>query len=116
MFFLVWALKIALALAFGAAALAKLSGQPMMVEEFAKIGLGQEFRFVTGAIELVSALWLLLPRTAFLGALGMMGICAGAFVAQTGPLHGDVIHVFVLGGLATLAAWLTRPVALGGTA
>ena len=106
---LTWALKIALALAFGAAALMKLTSQAKMVEEFDKIGFGPNFLYVTGAIELSSVLLLLWPRTAFFGALGLMGICAGAFVAQTGPLHGDVIHVFVLGALAVLAAWLTRP-------
>jgi len=29
--------------------------------------------------------------------------------AQLGPLHGDVIHALVLGGLAALAAWVSRP-------
>lgn len=106
---LTWVLKIALALAFGAAALMKLSAQPHMVEEFDKIGFGPSFLYVTGAIELASALLLLWPRTAFLGAIGLVGISAGAFAAQIGPLHGDLVHVFVLGGLALLAAWLTRP-------
>ena len=106
---LTWVLKIALALAFGAAAFMKLSSQPHMVEEFEKIGFGPSFIYITGAIEMTSALLLLWPRTAFLGALGLVGISVGAFAAQIGPLHGDLIHVFVLGGLALLAAWLTRP-------
>ena len=93
----------------------KLSGQPMMVEEFGKIGFGQSFRYLTGVIELVSVGLLLWPRTAFAGALGLCGICAGAFVAQIGPLHGDLIHVFVLGGLSGLAAWLSRPNFLRGS-
>jgi len=105
---LLWALKIFLALVFTAAAAAKLSGQPMMVAEFGKIGLGQGFRNLTAVIEIVSAGLLLWPRTAFVGALGLCGICAGAFAAQIGPLHGDLIHVVVLGGLAALAAWLSR--------
>ena len=42
-------------------------------------------------------------------ALILLGICAGALVAQIGPLHGDLIHVFVLGALLALAAWLSRP-------
>jgi uncharacterized membrane protein YphA (DoxX/SURF4 family) len=106
---LTWVLKIALALAFGAAALMKLSSQPHMVEEFDKIGFGPSFLYITGAIELSSALLLLWPRTAFLGALGLVGISLGAFIAQVGPLHGDLIHVYVLGSLALIAAWVTTP-------
>lgn len=109
-----WVLKVLLALAFGGAAYLKLSGQPHMVEEFGKIGLGQGFRFVTGAIEAASAALLLSPRTAFVGALGLCGISAGALVAQLGPLHGDLVHVGVLGSLAVLTAWLGRPSFLRG--
>ena len=39
----------------------------------------------------------------------LLGICVGAFVAQHGPLHGDLVHVFVLGGLVVLAGWIARP-------
>jgi uncharacterized membrane protein YphA (DoxX/SURF4 family) len=106
---LVWLLKGLLALAFLAAAAAKLSSQPMMVAEFGKIGLGQGFRYVTGATEVTGSVLLLWPRSASFGALMLLGVCSGAFLAQIGPLHGDVIHVFVLGSLLLLAAWLTRP-------
>lgn len=106
---LTWVLKIALAVAFGSAAVMKLTSQPAMVEHFNLIGFGPYFIYVTGAIELSSALLLLIPPTAFLGALGLVGISLGAYVAQIGPLHGDVIHVFVLGALALIAAWVTTP-------
>jgi len=104
-----WALKCLLALAFLAAAAAKLSSQPMMVAEFDKVGLGQGFRYVTGATEVAGSVLLLWPRSAFLGAVILLGVCTGAFLARIGPLHGDLIHVFVLGALLSLAAWLTRP-------
>jgi putative oxidoreductase len=104
-----WVLKILVALAFAGAAFLKLSGNEKMVAEFAEIGLGQWFRYVTGALELGAAILLLVPRTAFLAALALMGICAGALVAQVVILHGDLVHVFVLGGLVALIAWLHRP-------
>lgn len=113
---LTWVLKGFLALVFLAAAAAKLSGQPMMVAEFGKIGLGQGFRYVTGATEAAGAVLLLWPRSAFFGAIILIGICTGAFVAQVGPLRGDLIHVFGLGFLAALAAWLSRPRRLRGRA
>lgn len=104
-----WILRTLLALAFGAAAFAKLSNVPMMVAEFGKIGLGQWFRYFTGATELVGVALMLWPRTAFYGALVLLAVCVGAFVAQIGPLHGDVVHVIALGALTALAAWATRP-------
>jgi uncharacterized membrane protein YphA (DoxX/SURF4 family) len=106
---LTWVLKLALAAAFGMAAVAKLMSWPDMVEHFNVIGLGPYFIYITGGIELTSVVLLLVPPTAFLGALGLVGISLGAFVAQIGPLHGDVIHVYVLGGLALIAAWVTTP-------
>ncbi len=107
-----WILKILLALAFLAAGYLKLSGNPKMVAEFGEIGFGQGFRYVTGAIEVAGSALLLWPRTAFLGAVALFGICAGALVAQVGMLHGDLFHVFVLVGLVALVAWVSRPATL----
>jgi uncharacterized membrane protein YphA (DoxX/SURF4 family) len=106
---LFWVLKGPLALVFLAVAAAKLSSQPMMVAEFGKIGLGQSFRYVTGVTEVTGAVLLLWPRSAFLGAVILLGVCAGAFLAQAGPLHGDIIHPLVLGSLLLLTAWRSRP-------
>ena len=107
-----WVLKALLAAAFLIPAYLKLSGQPKMVEEFASLGLGQGFRYVTGGIEGAGALLLLWPRSAFLGAIILLGICGGALIAQALVLHRDLIHVFVLGGLLALVAWASRPAAL----
>ena len=104
-----WLLKGLLALAFLAAAWLKLSGNPKMVAEFGEIGFGQGFRYLTGAIEVIGVALLLWPRSAFLGAAVLLGICGGALIAQLGPLHGDIVHVLVLGGLLALTAWLSRP-------
>ncbi|MDL2409136.1 DoxX family protein [Rhizobium calliandrae] len=57
-----WILQVLLALAFVAAAGAKLASVPMMVESFEQIGLGQAFRYVTAAVEIIGALALLAPR------------------------------------------------------
>jgi hypothetical protein len=94
-----WALRLLVAAAFLAAAGLKLSGNPHMVEEFGKIGLGQGFRLATGIIEGTGALLLLWPRAVMTGVLILIGVDAGALAAQLGPLHGDVVHVFVLGAL-----------------
>jgi len=102
-------LRVVVALAFAAAAVLKLSGNPRMVAEFGTIGLGQWFRVVTGVIELAGAVLLVVPRTTLLGALVLIGICGGALGAQLAVLHGGLAHVFVLGGLLGVIAYLARP-------
>jgi putative oxidoreductase len=104
-----WALTGALAAIFLLAAGLKLSGNPKMVAEFGLLGFGQGFRIFTGVVEVAGALLLLWPRTALLGAGVLLAVCVGAFIAQVGPLHGDLVHVVVLAALLALAAWLRRP-------
>ena len=61
-----WALQILTAAAFLMAGFGGLSGQPMMVETFDKIGIGQWFRYVTAGIEIASAiLYFVLPQAAY---------------------------------------------------
>ena len=82
-----WILQILTAAVFLMAGYSKLSGDPKMVEAFANIGLGQWFRYVTGSIETVSALLLLVPRTIPVGALLLICTMLGAIAT----------HLFVFG-------------------
>jgi putative oxidoreductase len=52
------------------------------------IGIGQWFRYVTGAIEVSSAVALLVPSFAVFGALALVATMIGAIAA----------HLFVVGG------------------
>jgi putative oxidoreductase len=103
-----WALKILIAVLFIAAGLAKISGQPMMVDEFGKVGLGQWFRYFTGAVEICGAVLVLWPKSSPFGALLLACVCVGAFVAQATVLHGDVIHTLVLLLITLAVAWVQR--------
>ncbi|MBC6457028.1 DoxX family protein [Actinomadura sp. HBU206391] len=78
-----WAAQIFIAafLLFASAA-PKFAGQQDAVETFTKIGWGQWFRYVTGTVELVGAIGLLIPRLAGLAALGLIGLMAGAVLTQ----------------------------------
>jgi putative oxidoreductase len=82
-----WILQILVAAVFLMAGSSKLFGNTMMIEVFDNLGLGQWFRYVTGAIEIFSAVTLLVPRFIPLGALLLIGTMSGAIVA----------HLFVLG-------------------
>ena len=71
-----WLTQIALAAMFVFAGGLKLTGAPEMVGLFDSIGIGQWFRYVTGSIEVVSAL--LVPAWAAFGALLLIPTMAGA--------------------------------------
>jgi uncharacterized membrane protein YphA (DoxX/SURF4 family) len=56
-----WTLKGLLAAVFVSAGGAKIYGVPIMVENFQQIGLGQWFRYLTGILEIVGGIMVLMP-------------------------------------------------------
>jgi putative oxidoreductase len=104
----IWAFRILMALLFLMAAAMKLSGQPMMVAEFNTVGLGQWFRYFTAALEVAGSLAVLIPRFSPGGALLLLVVDAGAFIAQVTVLHVDWIHTVVIGLALALLAYLQR--------
>lgn len=103
-----WGLRIVLGLAFLFFAFMKLSGQPKMVSEFEIVGLGQWFRYLTGMLELVGGLAILTPRISVFGAILLLLVVCGAFVAQVVILHMDWIHCVVIADLLSLVIYLQR--------
>lgn len=91
-----WALQLALAAMFLLAGSSKLLGDRAMVELFNAIGIGQWFRYLTGLIEVSSALALLVPSFAVFGALGLVATMVGAVI----------VHLFILGASPALPAIL----------
>ena len=104
----VWAYRILVALMFLAAAGMKITGQPMMVAEFQQVGLGQWFRYFTGGLELIGAVLVLLPRFTSLGALLLLVVDIGAFIAQVTVLHMGWIHTIVTGLILAGLIWVER--------
>ena len=103
-----WTLQVLVVLAFVAAGSAKLLGNPAMVALFEAVGIGQWFRYVTGSLELLGALLLIVPgRTAF-GAVLLAGVMAGAAMAHLTVLHTAPTAPLVLFALAALIAWERR--------
>ncbi len=103
-----WVLKLVASAFFLYAASLKLASQPNMVAEFGTIGFGQNFRLLTGAIEVIGVALLLWPRTTLYGVGILLCVCAGAFAAQIGPLHGDIIHVLACIAALLGIGWLAR--------
>ena len=103
---LLWVLQIAAAGMFLMVGFLKLSGNEQMVGLFEAIGIGQWFRYLTGALEVGGAFLLLIPRTSGLAALLLVGVMACAVVT----------HLFIVGGSpmgATILLVVTGVVAWG---
>jgi putative oxidoreductase len=88
-----WALQILLAVMFLMAGGFKLLGAPPVVATFEKIGVGHWFRYLTGLIEVLSAVFLVIPRLTIWGALLIAATMIGA----------TLIHLFVIGGNPLMA-------------
>ncbi|NOJ40084.1 DoxX family protein [Bradyrhizobium australiense] len=104
----VWIVRGLLALVFLGAGGVKLFGLPMMLEEFHHIGLGQWFRYLTGSLEIIGAILLLLPRKAGLGALLLICIMIGAMITHLFVIGGSPVPAIVLLALNALVAYSER--------
>jgi putative oxidoreductase len=101
-----WTLQILSAAMFVFSGSLKLAGAPMMVQMFGVIGLGQWFRYVTGGIEVASALLLLIPALAAYGAAALAVTMVGAIITHVFIIGGSpAIPIVLLGSTATIA-WL----------
>jgi putative oxidoreductase len=108
---ILWTLRVALALAFGAAGGAKLASVPQMVQIFDLIGIGQWFRYVTGIVEIGGAILLLVPGTGFLGGLLLGVTMVFATATHLLVIGGSPMPAAVLAVLSAFVAYRLRPAA-----
>ena len=106
---LVWGVRIVLALAFFAAGTAKLAGAAQMVDVFEAIGVGQWFRYMTGFVEVVAAVLLLVPATGFFGGLITLLTMIAAVGTHAFVIGGSFVPALVLALLSAFVAWQLRP-------
>ena len=104
-----WILQVLLALQIVMAGLAKVGGDQAMVEMFATIGIGQWFRYVIGALEIASAVGLLVPGFSGLAALGLVCLMAGAVLTNIFILGANPLFPLFLLIVAAFVAWGRRP-------
>ena len=103
-----WLTQVALALLFLMAGGSKLAGVPAMVSLFDAIGVGQWFRYVTGVIEVTSAIALLVPSAAIFGALLLIPTMLGALVINLFVVPASPVVPFLLLLGASAVAWVRR--------
>jgi putative oxidoreductase len=102
-----WITQIVLAAMFVFAGGSKLLGAPAMVNLFAAIGWGQWLRYLTGAIELSSAVALLIPSAAPFGAVLLVPTMVGAAIANLSLGQSPAVPLVLL-LLAATVAWTRR--------
>ena len=104
-----WILSALVALTFVGAGAAKLAGAAVMVDLFAKVGLGQWFRYVTGLLEVAAGIGLLISRYAFYAAALLAMVMVGAFIAHVTVLGSSPAAPIVLFVLTGIIAYLRKP-------
>lgn len=103
---ILWLLRIALAAMFLGAGFSKLAGEPVMVEMFEIIGVGQWLRYFVGVCEVAGAVGVLVPRLSVLAAAGLALLMIGASVANVTVLDTSPATTIIICLAALLTAWL----------
>jgi uncharacterized membrane protein len=103
-------LQVVLALFYGIVSAApKLFGVSAAADSFDKIGFGDWFMYLTGALELAGAVALLVPVLYQVGAIAMIGMMICATITQITVFDGDnaATPVVLILPLAVIA-WARR--------
>jgi uncharacterized membrane protein YphA (DoxX/SURF4 family) len=105
---LLWAVQIVLAIVFLTVGMAKLTGVESSVALFNKIGAGQWLRYVTGAIEVAGALFLLFGSRAAIGAGLILAVMLGAVMSHLWLIGGSALPAVVLGVMAATVLYFEQ--------
>jgi putative oxidoreductase len=103
-----WTTQVLVAAMFLLAGGLKLAGVPVEVTLFDAIGAGQWFRYVTGTIEVGSALALLVPSLAPFGALLLIPTMLGALATHLFIVGGSPVPALLMLIGAVAIAWARR--------
>ena len=87
-----------------------------MVAVFEAVGIGQWFRYVTGALEVTGAIALLVPRASGAAALVLAAVMVGAVASHLFVIGGNPVPAAVLFAITAFIAWarLARTLSLFG--
>jgi len=86
-----WILRLTAAVILVQTLWFKFTAAPESVYIFDKVGLGAPGRIGSGIAELISAILLVIPRTAWLGAILALGVMGGAIMS-----HLTVLGIVVM--------------------
>jgi uncharacterized membrane protein YphA (DoxX/SURF4 family) len=102
-----WLLSLFLAFEFAKSGIAKLTSSPKMIASFHSFGYPLCFMYLTGCIEVVTTVLVLIPRTAALGAAIFACVMVGAIYAHLTHGQAGEIRLPAILLVASLAlAWV----------
>ena len=108
-----WAIQVGVAGMFFMVGEKKLAGDPQLVQLFQAIGFGQWFRYLTGSLEIIGAILLLVPALAGVGGLLLTGVMAGAVATHLFIVGGNPMMAGVLLLASAFIAWSRRATLFG---
>ncbi len=85
----IWVIQAALALFYAVQGLMKLAGGDEVVVNFTRWGFPNKFYLLIGALELLGAIGLVVPRSSAYAAMGLIAVMLGA--AVTHITHGEIM-------------------------
>jgi uncharacterized membrane protein YphA (DoxX/SURF4 family) len=112
-----WALSIILAIEFFWSGYGNLTGDPKLVAAFQTFGYPHWFQLVTGALEVIAAIAVLIPAATFSGAVLIVCIMIGALYSHLS--HGqnaEIVKPLEFLVLALALAVIRRPATPSRTA
>jgi putative oxidoreductase len=106
-----WLLRIAAAVILLQTLYFKFTGHPESVELFTKLGVEPWGRIGTGIIELITGILLLIPSTAFIGAVLGIGLMSGAILSHIAVIgiasKGDGGQLFIMAIVVFVCCFIT---------
>ena len=106
--FMLWTLTIVAAGMFLLAGALKLIGVEMEVQLFAVVGIGQWFRYLTGALEIAGAVGLFVPALSPYAALLLAMVMTGAITTHLFIAGGNPLTAILLLAATLAIAWLRK--------
>lgn len=103
-----WVAQIGAAAMFFMAGGNKLAGNAQMVGMFEAIGFGQWFRYLTGSLEVLGGVLLLVPALSGVGGLLLTGVMVGAVATHLFVIGGNPTMALVLLAASAFVAWNRR--------
>lgn len=101
----VWVMQVVVATVFFLAGLSKMI---FHLEIYDEIGWGTWFQYLTGVLEMVGAIALLIPRLSGIAALAFVGLAVCAVNFHIFVLESSLIPIALLGVCAAIIAYVRR--------